>query len=82
MNGQADMIGTLRARLTRGRRDFLTPADIAAALDVSCLTVYGWIQAGDVEALDAGTHGRPAFKVFMPSLLSFLEQRSTRRNRP
>jgi len=77
MTSGADMIGTLAGRI--GRRTFGTPEDVAAALDVSPQRVRAWIRAGEIEAFNAGTARRPAFKVFMPSLLAFIVKRSTRR---
>jgi hypothetical protein len=81
MNARAEMLAAVRARLAP-HGAFTTPASIAAALDVPPETVHAWIQSGDVDALDLGAPGRPAFKVFVPSLFRFLAPRSTRKPRP
>lgn len=59
---------------------FLTPADIATALDTKVDTVYRWIDSGRFEVMNlgSGTSGKPRYRIERISFLNFLKSRITR----
>jgi len=68
----ADMMAMLSQRLPR---TWVRPSDVAVAVDCSVATVYEWIEAGLIVAVDYGSAERPAWKVYGPSVLAFMESR-------
>jgi hypothetical protein len=78
----ARTLEVIRQRL--GGAVFVSPVEIAGALDVSTNVVDGWIDAGQVEWIDLGGHPhrgkdrrrtKPYRKVLTESLVEFLRGR-------
>ena len=69
----ADLEDELRADLKDG---LLTPADAAKRLAVGVAHVRKLIRAGDLMAINCGTHGAPRWRVRESELLAFIERRT------
>lgn len=56
---------------------FLSPSDIACALNTKADTVYRWIDSGRFEVMDlgSGATGRPRYRIERVSFLRFLRGR-------
>lgn len=61
-------------------KPWLTPPDVASALDMKCDTVYRWIQSGSFGYMDLGSgpDGKPRYKIHRESFLAFLKSRINR----
>ena len=61
-------------------KPFVSPAEIASALDTNPDTVYRWIDSGCFEYLDLGSGeaGKRRYKVNLTSFLTFLKSRVNR----
>ena len=59
-----------------GSKSFLSPAEVATAFSVSITTVYAWIDAGLIEAVNLSSNdNRPRYSVHAESLLKFVQSR-------
>ena len=68
----AHFLDHVRSRIG-GKRN-ITVSETAGVCNVSVTTVYGWIDAGLVEATDVGAT-RAYYQVYAPSVIRFLEAR-------
>jgi hypothetical protein len=64
--------GELRKRL--GHRAFVSVSLVASACDVSVMTVFSWIQSGEIEARNVSVAPRPYYRIFAPSVIRFFER--------
>lgn len=69
----SDMLSAFEARLPQ--KTYVKVSDIAAAADVDTDIIYGWIDAGLVEAVNLGSRERAYWKVFRPSVIAFYQRR-------
>ena len=63
----------LKSRLPRA--DLVTIPELALAACVSSETVEGWIDSGEIEAIDLGARRQHAWKLSKPSIIEFWERR-------
>jgi hypothetical protein len=68
----AHYLDHVRSRL--GNKRSVAVSEVAGTCNVSVTTVYSWIEAGLVEAVNVGTT-RAYYQVYAPSVIRFLEQR-------
>lgn len=61
-------------------KPFVTPVEVALALDTKVDTVYRWIDSGLFEYLDLGSgeHGKRRYRINLTSFLTFLKSRINR----
>ncbi len=61
-------------------KPFVSPAEIASALDTKADTVYRWIDSGEFEYIDLGSgeHGKRRYRINLTSFLTFLKGRVNR----
>ena len=71
-NAPAHFMEHVRSRL--GGKRSVSVADVAGTCNVSVTTVYSWIDAGLIEAVNVGTT-RAYYRVHAPSVMAFLESR-------
>ena len=58
---------------------WLTPAEVAEALQVSVDLVYGWLRSGELRGLNVNAHrgaGRPTWRISLSDLAMFEASRS------
>lgn len=76
----SDLAASLEARLPKS--DTLSVSDVCAALNVCVITVYAWVESGEVEAIDLGRGKKHFWKLSRNSLIDFLKRRSMGRRDP
>lgn len=57
--------------------NFLTIKEVADKLNVSKMTIYRVIKAGDLKAIDIGTGARRVYRVSQKELNKFIEKQKT-----
>lgn len=55
---------------------YLTPQEVAERLRVNLRTVYGWIESGELRALNVGNDRRPTWRIDEDRLAEFIERRT------
>lgn len=68
----AHFLDHVRSRL--GNKRSVSVSDVAGTCNVSVTTVYAWIDAGLVEAVNVGIT-RAYYQVYAPSVIAFIEKR-------
>ena len=76
----SDLASHLEARLPKA--DMLSVSDVSAALNVCVLTVYAWVEAGEIDAIDMGRGKKRFWKLSRASLVDFLQRRNLGRREP
>jgi hypothetical protein len=72
---QSTMDDVLCARL--GKSAFVSVSDVAAAVEISIMTVLSWIHAKKIEAIEVSSgKSRPHYRILTASVLKFLKSRT------